>query len=155
MTTPDDETTQHTIVPGPAGSAPADPRAVDPAADGAVPDAPPPDPATVPGAAPRPPAMPGGPLGEPAPPPPLVVDPDRPADPGWREPPWIPPRRRDARPNLAALIVGFGLIAFGLWFFVDRTLGIDLPAIRWGSLWPILLIVIGGIVLLRSLDRSR
>jgi hypothetical protein len=105
--------------------------------------------------------MPGGPLGEPAPPPPpptappLVADPDRPADPGWREPPWIPPRKRDPKPNLAALIVGVALIAFGLWFFVDRTLGIALPAIQWRSIWPVLLIILGGVVLIRSLDRSR
>jgi hypothetical protein len=166
MTTPDDETTQHTIVPGGPGAEPRDPSeppapamTSDPAApaDPIEPSDPAtPDPETLPGAAPRTPTMPGGPLGQPAPPPPpLSPDPNRPADPGWREPPWIPPRRRDARPNLVALIVGFALIAFGVWFFVDRTLGIALPAIRWGSIWPIILIVIGAVVLLRSLDRSR
>ena len=51
------------------------------------------------------------------------------------------------------MIVGLILIAIGLYFFVDRTLGIALPRISWGSLWPIVLIVIGGLILGRSLDR--
>ena len=157
MTTPDDETTQHTPTPASPDATRAVPPTPDPSSpDPGRPDAPPVDPSALPGAAPRPPTMPGDPVGEPAPsPPPLIPDPNRPADPGWREPPWIPPRRREPRPNLAALVVGFAFIAFGLWFFLDRTLGIALPAIRWGSIWPIALIVIGGIVLLRSLDRSR
>lgn len=157
MTTPDDDTTQHTPTP-PPGAASADPHTPDPRSPEAGPaGAPGADPGALSGAVPRPPTMPGGPLGEPAPPPPppLVPDPNRPADPGWREPPWIPPRPREARPNVVALLVGFAFIAFGLWFFLDRTLGVALPAIRWGSIWPIALIVIGGIVLLRSLDRSR
>jgi hypothetical protein len=91
----------------------------------------------------------------PAPPPPLTADPNRPADSGWREPPWIPARPKDRRPGLAALLVGVGLIAIGLWLFLDRTLGVDLPSIQWRSLWPVVLIVIGGAILLRSLDRSR
>lgn len=126
----------------------------------------PPEPSGMP---PGPSGMPPGPSGAPpydpstAPRPapsgqsdrPLRVDPDRPADPGWREPPWIPARARprDRRPNIAALVVGFLLIAVGLYWFVDRTLGIALPRISWGSLWPIALIVVGGLILVRSLDR--
>lgn len=157
MTDPDDETTQHTIPTTRASSASSERASMAGRPDPA--NAPPPEDA---GAAfPRPPTMPGGPLGEPAPPPPppaappLAADPDRPADPGWREPPWIPPRKRDPKPNLAAVIVGVALIAFGLWFFIDRTLGIALPAIQWRSIWPVLLIIVGGVVLIRSLDRSR
>ncbi len=51
--------------------------------------------------------------------------------------------------------MGVGLIVVGLWFFLDRTLGLDLPTIEWRGLWPVVLIVIGGAILLRSLDRSR
>ena len=44
----------------------------------------------------------------------------------------------------------FGLIviAIGLWFFLDRTLGFDLPDIDWGGLWPLILIAIGAWILL-------
>ncbi|MFL5727013.1 MAG: hypothetical protein ACJ77F_11810 [Chloroflexota bacterium] len=90
--------------------------------------------------------------------PPLRADPDRPADPGWREPPWIPSRSRsrdraDGRPSLAAVVVGVGLILIGGYWFLDRTLGIAMPRIAWGSLWPVLLILLGVVVIVRSLDR--
>jgi hypothetical protein len=85
---------------------------------------------------------------------PLTADPNRPADSGWREPAWFPPRdRRDRRPGVVALVVGLALIAVGLYYFLDRTLGLDMPAIQWSSLWPIILIVIGGLILLRSFQR--
>jgi hypothetical protein len=86
---------------------------------------------------------------------PLQADPNRPADSGWREPAWFPPRdRRDRRPSAFALVVGLALIAVGLYYFLDRTLGLDMPAIQWSSLWPIILIVIGGLILLRSFERK-
>jgi hypothetical protein len=85
---------------------------------------------------------------------PLQADPNRPADSGWREPAWFPPRdRRDRRPSAFALIVGLALIAVGLYYFLDRTLGLDMPAIQWSSLWPVILIVVGGLILLRSFER--
>ena len=44
----------------------------------------------------------------------------------------------------------------GLWLFADVTLGLDLPTIRWGQLWPIGLIVVGAIILYGSrLGRRR
>lgn len=89
------------------------------------------------------------PVSEPA----LRADPDRPADSGWREPAWLPPRERERRPSLAAVVFGLALIAIGLWFFLDRTIGVDLPRIQWGTIWPVILIVIGGLILLRSFQR--
>ena len=89
------------------------------------------------------------PVSEPA----LRADPGRPADSGWREPAWFPPRERERRPSLAAVVFGLALIAIGLWFFLDRTLGVDLPRIQWGTIWPVILIVIGGLILLRSFQR--
>ncbi len=137
MTNPDDDT-QAT----PPATEPAPPTSPAPATP--APSAPP---ATEPAATGREPGASGQP--------PLTADPNRPADSGWREPPWIPARRKDRRPGLVALLVGVGLIVLGLWFFLDRTLGLDLPSIQWRSLWPVVLIVIGGAILLRSLDRSR
>jgi hypothetical protein len=93
---------------------------------------------------------------------PLRADPDRPADSGWREPPWIPARdgddrRRQAsranRPNPAALVVGLVLILIGLWFFAERTLGISLPRIAWSTVWPLILIVLGAVILWRAVER--
>jgi LiaI-LiaF-like transmembrane region len=88
---------------------------------------------------------------------PLRVDPDRPADSGWREPAWFPPRNRhdrDRRPSTFAVVVGLILIAIGGYSFLDRTLGIAMPRIQWSSAWPVILIVIGGLILLRSFQRK-
>jgi hypothetical protein len=51
--------------------------------------------------------------------------------------------------------VGLIVLAVGLYYFVDRTLGIDLPAVSWGNLWPVILIAIGGVILVRAWDRGR
>jgi uncharacterized integral membrane protein len=102
--------------------------------------------------------MPSGPIDAA---PPLRANPDRPVT-DWREPPWIPPRTRDrdrgrdrGGPSLAAIVVGLVLLAIGLYYFVDRTLGIALPAVRWGSLWPLILIVIGAVIVLRAIGDRR
>ncbi|HEY7131010.1 MAG TPA: hypothetical protein VH440_02105 [Candidatus Limnocylindrales bacterium] len=71
----------------------------------------------------------------------------------WREPPWYPPRDRDRGPSLVAIAIGVVVLLIGLYYFLDTTLGIDLPAVRWGSLWPVILIVIGGVIVLRALGR--
>jgi hypothetical protein len=86
--------------------------------------------------------------------PPHKTDPDGPADSGWREPPWFPPRNRDRRPSLFAVIVGLALIAVGVYYFLERTLGVTLPRIQWSTVWPIVLIVVGAVVLLRSFQRK-
>jgi hypothetical protein len=90
----------------------------------------------------------------------LRANPDRPADSGWREPAWIPPRDRDRRrgrdrrSGTFAIVVGLVLIAIGGYYFLDRTLGIALPRIQWGTLWPIVLIVVGGLIIVRSFQRK-
>ena len=73
----------------------------------------------------------------------------------WREPPWFPPRGRGAarRTSVASIVVGLIILGIGIYYFLDRTLGIAMPAIRWASLWPIVLIVIGGLILFQSFNR--
>jgi hypothetical protein len=141
MTDPTDETQPTPAPADPAATPPPEPAQPPPVVPGPTP---PPWPAQVDPPAPTDPGVD---------PPPLRAKPDRPADPGWREPPWIPARPRDRRPSTVALIVGLALIVIGIWLFVDRTLGIALPNIAWRSLWPLALIVVGALVLIRSLDR--
>jgi hypothetical protein len=110
-----------------------------------------------------PPATPAAPID-----PPPAVDPPPPVDPpvdpppavppasDWREPPWFPPRdrdRRERRANVVAIVVGLAILAVGVYYFLDRTLGLAMPRIQWGSLWPVILIVLGGLILLRSIER--
>ena len=85
----------------------------------------------------------------------LTANPNRPADSGWREPPWFPAKARRERPSSGpAIIIGAILIVVGVWFFVKTTLGVDLPDVALGSLWPILLIVAGAFLLIRSFGRA-
>lgn len=66
------------------------------------------------------------------------------------------PRRSDGDPGRTATVIfGLLIIAVGLWFFADRTLGLDLPDIDWGSLWPLLLIAIGAWMVVGTADRRR
>ena len=132
MTDPIDETQPHPTV---------DPAAV-PRSDAATPPA----------------GMPSGPTSAPSTPTDerLRVDPERRSDNAWREPAWFPPRERDRRdrgPSAVAVVVGLFLIALGVWFFLDRTLGFAMPRIQWSSVWPVILIVIGGLIIVRSFQR--
>jgi hypothetical protein len=72
----------------------------------------------------------------------------------WREPPWSPPRPQPNRgPSVGAIVVGGLLLLAGIWFFLERTLGIELPDIRWSTVWPVLLILLGGFIVVRALGR--
>ena len=50
---------------------------------------------------------------------------------------------------------GLVLVAIGLWFFGQVTLGLDLPSFDWNLAWPLFLIVIGGTILVTGLARRR
>jgi hypothetical protein len=55
--------------------------------------------------------------------------------------------------DTAARIWGLMLLAVGLWFFVEVTLGYNMPSIPWRDVWPLGLIVVGLFVILRGLSR--
>jgi hypothetical protein len=57
--------------------------------------------------------------------------------------------------DTAARVWGLLLIAVGLWFFVQVTLGYRMPAIPWRDAWPLGLIVIGLVVIARGLTRRK
>jgi len=54
---------------------------------------------------------------------------------------------------LASIVFGLVVLAIGVWYFLDRTLGIAMPAIRWGSLWPVLLILLGLVIVVQAARR--
>ena len=69
-------------------------------------------------------------------------------DPASPPPGWNGPRQRG--PSIATIVVGGFFLIVGLWYFLDTTLGVEMPDISWGSLWPIFLIVIGALILWRA-----
>ena len=89
-------------------------------------------------------------------PPPAMPEPAAPSAPTV-ETPAPPPvwRTRDRDPGRwGTVIFGVILVAVGLWFFADQTLGLDMPRLRWSELWPIFIIVLGGWIVLGSMRRE-
>ena len=63
-------------------------------------------------------------------------------------------RSRDNDGRTGTIVLGVILVAIGLWFFGDQTLGLDMPELSWSELWPILIIGLGGWIVLRTLRRD-
>jgi hypothetical protein len=57
--------------------------------------------------------------------------------------------------DLAGRLWGLVLLGVGLWFFADVTLALDLPAVAWRDAWPVALIGVGVLVIVRGLARRR
>lgn len=57
--------------------------------------------------------------------------------------------------DAAARVWGLIVLAVGLWFLADITLDLDMPAIAWRELWPVALILIGVVIVLRGVVRRR
>jgi len=55
--------------------------------------------------------------------------------------------------DTAARAWGLIILALGVWFLADVTLGYDMPSIPWGDVWPVGLIVIGLLVVVRGMSR--
>jgi len=94
---------------------------------------------------------------EPAPPPPTSSPPPTSPTP---PPPWQPQPQRQPQgqrgTNVASIVVGLAFLGIGIWYFLDTTLGLTMPDIEWDNIWPILLIVIGGVIVVRAAtDRNR
>ena len=62
-------------------------------------------------------------------------------------------QRDDRRYDTVSLVWGGILLVVGIWFFLDQTLGINLPSVNWGDFWPVILIVVGAIVIFQGMRR--
>ena len=62
------------------------------------------------------------------------------------------PAVRDAA-DTAGRVWGLILLVAGLWLFAAITLRLDLPNVAWADFWPLLLIVFGGLIVIRGLAR--
>lgn len=57
------------------------------------------------------------------------------------------PRRQRRRLDGGGLFIGGILLLVGVYYLFQQTLGFDLPDLNWNQMWPVILIVIGGLVL--------
>lgn len=69
-------------------------------------------------------------------------------------PPAIPPEPASGPPasdgpRYGSIIVGLVILAVGLWYFADRTLGLELPRLDADQLWPIAVIALGVWLIVR------
>jgi hypothetical protein len=62
--------------------------------------------------------------------------------------------RRGDPGRTGTVVFGVILVAIGLWFFADQTLGLEMPRLRWSELWPVLLVGLGAWIVLGSLRRD-
>ena len=60
-------------------------------------------------------------------------------------------RRRDA----GGLIFGAILVIIGIYYLLQRTLGLDIPDLNWDQLWPLFLILLGGAILYGAVTRRQ
>ena len=68
----------------------------------------------------------------------------------WKKDPAVA-----AAGDTAAQVWGLVVLGAGLWFFTDITLAMDMPAVAWRDVWPLALIVLGLVVVLRGVARRR
>jgi uncharacterized integral membrane protein len=64
---------------------------------------------------------------------------------------WRARRKRGG--DTVTLVWGVILLAVGIWFFLDNTLGIEMPRIQWADVWPVIVIAVGVFVILQGLRR--
>ena len=57
--------------------------------------------------------------------------------------------------DTATRVWGLLVLAVGVWFFADITLGMNMPTIAWRDVWPVALIVLGLAVLVRGMASRR
>jgi len=65
------------------------------------------------------------------------------------------PRGIRRRRDVGGLVFGGVVLVVGLYYLMRQTLGFDLPELEWDNLWPVLLILLGGVILYENWFRRR
>lgn len=54
------------------------------------------------------------------------------------------------RRDVGAIVFGVILLLVGGYYLLQQTLGVDLPTLDWSRIWPVFLLVLGGVIVYRS-----
>ena len=65
------------------------------------------------------------------------------------------PRVARHRTDRGGLVLGALVIVVGVYYLFKETLGFDIPELNWDQLWPLILIVIGGLILYGAWTRRQ
>jgi hypothetical protein len=60
-------------------------------------------------------------------------------------------RRRDR----GGIVFGVILLLVGGYYLLQQTLGLNLPDLNWDQLWPVIVMIIGGVILYSAWSRNR
>ncbi len=60
-------------------------------------------------------------------------------------------RRRDR----GGIVFGVILLLVGGYYLLQQTLGLNLPDLNWDQLWPVIVMIIGGVILYGAWSRNR
>lgn len=61
--------------------------------------------------------------------------------------------RPSRSPGWGGIIFALLLIGVGSWYLLRNTFGLDLPELDGEAVWPILVVLLGGVILARSMGR--
>lgn len=60
-------------------------------------------------------------------------------------------RRRDR----GGIVFGVILLLVGGYYLLQQTLGLNLPDLNWDQLWPVIVMIIGGVIVYGAWSRNR
>jgi hypothetical protein len=56
--------------------------------------------------------------------------------------------------DLGGIIFGLVILGVGLYYFLERTLGLSVPDLNWDKIWPLLVIGLGVAILFSAWARK-
>jgi len=62
---------------------------------------------------------------------------------------------RRVRRDFGGLIFGGILLVVGIYYLFQKTLGLNIPDLNWDTLWPVLLVLLGGVVLFENWSKRQ
>lgn len=62
---------------------------------------------------------------------------------------------RHVRRDFGGLVFGGILLVVGIYYLFQKTLGLNIPDLNWDTIWPVLLVILGGVVLFENWSKRQ